>query len=245
MSENLLVNDKQIVVPGEILANDARIFRPGRGTVKTPDNQIQSVFVGLVQIRKQYINVVPLNGVYIPSVGDKVIARVEERTVVKWILDINAHCKGILRPRDAIERDSNRRGGRRRGKRMSPEEEMSLFDLGDVIAAKITSFSRTSEPDLSTLGKGLGKLKGGVIMKIPSPKIPRVIGRRGSMIKMLKDQTHCKISVAQNGRIWIRGRSRDDELLAVKVIEKIDREAHTSGLTDRIKEFIKNERKAN
>ena len=125
---------------------------------------------------------------------------------------------------------------------MSPEDEMKYFNVGDIISANIISFSRTSEPDITTVGKGLGRLSGGIIVEIPAPKIPRVIGRRGSMISLLKNETNCKLSVAQNGRIWIRGRNREDEFLALRVVQKIDEEAHTSGLTDRVKEYIENER---
>jgi len=40
----------------------------------------------------------------------------------------------------------------------------------------------------------------------PTPKIPRVIGRKGSMIRTLMDETRCRITVAQNGRICWLGR---------------------------------------
>jgi len=59
--ENLLVHDKQIVTPGEVLTTDVQTFRPGRGTIRDKD-VIKAVFVGLVQIRARFINVVPLNG---------------------------------------------------------------------------------------------------------------------------------------------------------------------------------------
>ncbi|GAB4310285.1 MAG: exosome complex RNA-binding protein Rrp4 [Promethearchaeota archaeon] len=245
--EHLKVVEKQLVTPGTLLTDVTDVYKPGRGTIRSAEG-IVSVFVGLVQLRKQFVNVVPLNGIYTPSVGDTVIGRVVERTVVKWIIDINSGYKGILRPQNAIDRGRDRggrTGGRSRGPsrpRLSPEEEMTYFNLGDIVAAKIISFSRTSEPDLTTIGKGLGRLNGGIVITVPAPKVPRIIGRRGSMIKLLKDEIGCTISVAQNGRIWIRGKNREDELLAIRTIQKIDREAHTSGLTDRVKEYILEQR---
>jgi exosome complex component RRP4 len=44
--------------------------------------------------------------------------------------------------------------------------------------------------------------------------------------------------VGQNGCIWFKGNNFEDEFLVLQAIEKIDREAHTTGLTDRVKEFL-------
>jgi len=59
---------------------------------------------------------------------------------------------------------------------------------------------------------------------------------------MLKQQLDVKCMVSQNGRIWLRGKSFAHERLLMDIIEKIEREAHTTGLTDRIKYFILNEK---
>jgi len=238
--ENLLVHDKQIVTPGEVLTTDVQSFRPGRGTVREKD-VIKAVFVGLVQIRARFINVVPLNGVYLPTVGDKVIGKVYEKTPIKWLVNINSNYVGVLRPQNAMDRDFKRQG-RRRSQEEQEADEMSQFKIGDVIAAKIISFARTSDPQITTLGKDLGKLTNGTLMEIPAPKIPRVIGRKGSMIHTLMDETQCRISVAQNGRIWLYGQP-ESIAVAKYIINKINEEAHTSGLTDRIKEYIAEEKK--
>ena len=84
---------------------------------------------------------------------------------------------------------------------------------------------------------------GGTMISIGPYSIPRVIGRGGSMIKMLKTLTKCNIFVTQNGRIWIRGENLELERLLIETIEKIATEAHTIGLTDRIQEFLENEKK--
>ena len=63
------------------------------------------------------------------------------------------------------------------------------------------------------------------------------------MIALLKNLLHCKIFVAQNGRIWIHGRNPESERLLIEVIYKIEREAHTTGLTDRVKAYIIKEKK--
>jgi exosome complex component RRP4 len=233
--ENLLVHDKQIVTPGTILTTDVSSFRPGRGTIRERDS-IVSVFVGLVQIRSRFINVVPLNGVYLPTVGDKVIGTVYEKTPIKWLVDINSNYVGVLRPQNAMDREFKRQG-RGRSQEEQEADEMDQFQVGDVLIAKVISFSRTTDPQITTLGKDLGKVTNGTLMFIPAPKIPRVIGRKGSMIRTLMDETRCRIVVAQNGRIWLNG-VPENVALAKYIIEKIHQEAHTSGLTDRIKEYI-------
>ena len=48
-----------------------------------------------------------------------------------------------------------------------------------------------------------------------------------------------QIIIGQNGRILINGKTRESEEIVVKVIKKIEAEAHTSGLTNRIQEFLK------
>ena len=79
------------------------------------------------------------------------------------------------------------------------------------------------------------KLIGGRIMKITPSKVPRVIGKAGSMIELIKDKTKCQIIVGQNGVIWLKG---ENEGLAAKTIYKIERESHTTGLTDKITAYL-------
>jgi exosome complex component RRP4 len=59
------------------------------------------------------------------------------------------------------------------------------------------------------------------------------------MINMILRETRCNVSIGQNGRILINGRSRADEEIVEKVVHKIEAEAHTSGLTNRIQEYLK------
>ena len=80
----------------------------------------------------------------------------------------------------------------------------------------------------------MGKFKGGIIVDIAPTKVPRLIGKKGSMINMIKDKTGCKIVVGQNGLVWVKGK-QDMEQIVKDTIKLIEKEAHTSGLTDRIK----------
>lgn len=234
---------RQVVTPGMTLSTDPRQI-PGRGTIKTKDNEIISLFVGIKDVRGKYINVVPLNGLYNPQIGDKVIARVYGKTPVKYLMDINSKFVGILKARDAVKRSSRSNHSKSMGTyRLSREDAMQVFKMGDLIICKVLSGSRIEEPELTALGQDLGKITNGTVISISPTKIPRVIGKKGSMISLLKSLLHSKIFVAQNGRIWIKGQTHEHERLLIEVIRKIEREAHTTGLTDRVKYYIIEEKK--
>ncbi len=234
---------RDVVVPGEVLTEDVKNFLPGRGTILNKEKtKIISLNIGLKQIKKNYINVIPLRGFYTPRPGDKVMAMIVDKNPVKYKCDINAKDFGQLKPKNTIKkgRSSGFRGGGR-----FPQEEVNTekFDIGDILVVKILSADRLNKPELTTVGKYLGKKVGGIVISIDPPKIPRVIGRNGSMIKMLKNLTNCNIFVTQNGRIWLKGEDIAHERVLIESINKIALEAHTVGLTDRMQDFIKNEKK--
>jgi len=168
----------------------------------------------------------------VPMVEDTVIGKVVEVTLGGWVVDIRAPYLAMLRASDALERP------------FKPQKDdlPSLFDAGDMLIAKIVAYDRTRDPLLTVLERGLGKITRGQIIEITPTKIPRVIGKQGSMISMLKQETGCQITIGQNGRILISGKSPEDERLAVMAIRKIEQEAHTTGLTDRVTEMLKKEK---
>ena len=104
--------------------------------------------------------------------------------------------------------------------------------------AKIYKVSRSNITDLSMKGPGLRKLKEGKIIQVTSSKVPRIIGKQGSMISMIKEKTNCQIFVGQNGIVWIKGEKVEDEVLATEAILKVEEESHNQGLTDKIKDFL-------
>ena len=245
---------REIVVPGQILGQKSKDLLSGYGTVTAPSGNIISLYVGFLQKRGKYLNVIPFKGRYLPHVGDKIIGKIFDKNVVLWKIDISSPYVSILRPSDAG--DPNRgdrrpdRGGRnggqevrRRFDRGGKKEDTSSLNVGDIIIAKVLRFDRTTEPALTTVGPDLGLIRGGFLIDISVPKIPRLIGKSGSMIKLLNSLTTCKIFVAQNGVVWVKGKKPEDERIIIKAIRKIESEAHTIGLTDRVKEFIDSELK--
>ena len=114
-------------------------------------------------------------------------------------------------------------------------------NIGDVIAAEIIAFDRVTGPFLGMKGRGLRRLDSGMILNISPAKIPRVIGRRGSMINMIQDILRIQTMVGQNGRIWIRTSNTEVMRLAIKAFKMIETQAHTSKLTDRVKTMLEEE----
>ena len=216
----LLVNEKDLVVPGQVLAENE--YYPGRGTFKE-DNRICSSFVGLVSVRNKKINVIPLQSKYIPKRGDVVIGEITDIRFSMWGLDINSPYTGLLPASEVFGKDKR--------------ELESVFDIGDVLLLRVVDVDEVKKVKLGLKGRGLGKFRDGILVYITPTKVPRLIGKRGSMINMVKEKTKCDIVVGQNGVVWIKGEA-GMERIAEKVILMIDREAHTSGLTDRVRELL-------
>lgn len=220
---------KELVTPGDLLAEGDYIA--GENTYKGND-KIYSTQLGLVDYEGRKVHVTALKAFYIPYVGDMVIGKVVEMGFSGWMLDINAPLLAMLRASDVLDRP------------FKPQRNdlSSIFNVGDLIIAKIVAYDRTRDPLLTVGEPGLGKITRGQIVEVTPTKIPRVIGRQGSMISMLKREIGCHITIGQNGVILVSGKNLESEQLAISAIQKIDQEAHTAGLTDRVMEMIRKEK---
>lgn len=213
----IYVEDKNLVIPGQILADDD--YYPGRGTFKEGD-KICSSLIGLVSLRNKKIRVIPLKSKYVPKKGDVVIGKINDVRFSMWDVDINSPYSGILPAFEVFGRDK--------------KELNKVYDVGDVLFLRVIDVDEVKKAKLGLKGRGLGKFKGGIIVDISPTKVPRLIGKKGSMINMIKNKTNCKIVVGQNGLVWVKG-NEDMEQLTREIIHTIEAEAHTSGLTNKIK----------
>jgi len=220
----LLVHDKVVVTPGEVIAEGMEYF-PGLGTYRHED-RILANQTGLLNIEGKVLKTTPLSGRYLPSRNDVVIGRVIDILMSGWRVDINCPYSAVLPLKDATF-DFIKKGA----------DLTEYFNLEDYILCKITQVTSQNLIDVSMKGPGLAKLKGGQFITVNAAKVPRIIGRKGSMVSMVKKATNCKIAVGQNGIVWINGEP-PAELIAVQAVKMIEREAHTSGLTERVKLFL-------
>jgi exosome complex component RRP4 len=230
MSE-FLVEKYQLVTPGDKLATGK--FKQGFGVFKEKASENTydyfSTLLGLVSVRGQTLSVIPLEGSYIPLENDLVIGIVANVGGRSWIVDIRGPYSGVLALTNVLDRDF------RPGPNFSPDK---YLNVGEIVLAKVISFDRTRDPMLTMHSRGLKKLTSGRLFEVDPVKVPRIIGKNGSMISMIKDATKSQIYVGQNGRVLINAPNFETEKIVIDCIDKIQKESHVSGLTDRIKALL-------
>jgi exosome complex component RRP4 len=217
-----MTNERKIVVPGETIAEGAD-FLPGEGTEKK-GKEIVAIRYGLAEEINRLVKVIPLSGIYQPRRGNIVIGKVENITFNGWVIDINSPENAFL-PLTEVPRYVNKYG------------LDEVMDLGDMVAVKISAVNKRGI-DVSIKSRGLGKIEEGIIIQINPNKVPRVIGKEGSMINLIKNETGCNITVGQNGLIWIKGNKIEDELKAKEAIFFVNSKVFVHGLTDEVKKWL-------
>ncbi len=221
----ILIKDKDIVVPGDVLA-EGMDYLPAGGAFREKDNIISSQ-LGLATVSGRLIRVIALNGRYVPKRGDNVIGRISTVAANNWFVNIGYADEAMLGLKEAVDEYVPR------GAELS-----NYYNVGDYILCKIVNVTKTKFIDVSMKGPGLRKLGIGRMIQVGSAKVPRIIGKAGSMIKLIKDLTDCIIIVGQNGLTWVNGIDPEKERIAIEAIKKIEENSHKSGLTDEIKKFL-------
>ncbi len=215
---------RRFVIPGEVV---------GRGNLRAETNvmrvgdKIVSTRVGMAEVAHDSVRVVPLSGPYIPRVDDLVVGKIIDYSAFAWEADINSCFFGILPAQSVFGRD------------YSPAKD-SLTDrlaVADMIAAKVIAFDRTRDPLLSISGPGLGRIPRGQTVKISPAKVPRLIGKKGSMIRAIEQGSNCRMLIGQNGVVVVVGAS-EDVLKAVKAVNLVEEQAHSPDLTERVSRVL-------
>jgi exosome complex component RRP4 len=213
---------RKYVLPGDKIIEGN--FRPLMNVIKT-GNAIIATRIGIAEAGRDGIKVIPLSGVYIPRVNDIVIGKITDHSSLSWEVDINSCFSAHLPAQDVFGRD------------FSPARDDMNRQLatGDLITARIIAFDRTRDPMLTVQDKDLGKIPRGELLKISATRVPRLIGKRGSMIQTIEQATQTRIMIGQNGIIVVTGKRLDGTQLAIRAIKMVEEEAHMSNLTQRIK----------
>lgn len=215
--------NREIVIPGQLLG-DIKTNKAGRGTF-IEDKKIYAERLGILNKTLNYINVTPLKGRYSPLEGDFVIGVIQETLTSSWLVDINAPYPALLHVNEV---PWNVEFG----------ETEKFLTYGDAVMAKILLVDESKKLQVTLNDRNLYKIKGGHIIDVEPSKVPRVIGKKGSMINLLKKYTRCRIFVGQNGRIWVDGDEKGIEEV-LHAILRIEDEALSFGLTDRIESMLK------
>ena len=222
--ESLHMKDKDVVVPGDLLASGMG-YLPSNGAYRDGD-KLYANRVGLLSVEGKVLKVVPLSGSYSPKIGDRLIGQVNDVLFSGWRVDLFGPYSAVLGVKDATSEFIGR------GANLA-----ELFGLGDLVVCKIVNVTSQKLIDVSLKGPGLRKLKGGRTINVNCAKVPRIIGKDGSMVGMINQATGVNIVVGMNGLVWLDG-APEGEVIAIETIRKIENEAHLSGLTNKIKEFL-------
>ncbi len=218
---------REVVLPGELLGE--RKGKKLSNGVYAEGDKVFAKVVGVPITTENEIRVVPMSGVYIPNINDKVIGIMTQVELSGWLVDINSPYIAFLPVSDGVDEfvDTHRMDISR------------FFDVGDVIFCKVSKVTKNKTIRVTMRSLGARKLYGGVILKVKPTKVPRIIGRGGSMVNLIKSKTGCLIYIGKNGVIWIRG---DNRAKAVEAILTVERESHTIGLTEKIEKMLEGER---
>ena len=212
--------DRQLVLPGDMLGTHVK---GGNGTFREGES-VYAACLGIRSTRDGFVSVIPLSGKYIPRRGDFVIGKVVEMTPSAWVLDLNSP---YVAPLPGSETPWDAQFG----------EAHKYMSMGDSVLVEIRDINEIGRVSVTMMGPNLHKLVGGQTIDVDATKVPRLIGRGGSMIGLLKRLTRCHIIVGQNGRVWLDG-TVEDVTIALAAIKKIEEDAHKLGLTDAVAAYI-------
>ncbi len=199
---------------------ERKIVLPGEkiaaGRVNAPNTYFHedatyAAVMGMVDEEGRYI---PLENRYRPVVGDIVVGVVTDVRHAGFEVDLNLPEGGFIPTRDV----------------------RLTLQLGDFVICRIKSVNEVGDVDLGEVRR----LPKGKIVEFPSAKVPRLIGKKSSMINLLKDYSGGDIMVGNNGYVWMS--EKCDMPLLLKTIKLIERKAHKSGLTDEVAGMLREEK---
>ena len=212
---------REVVIPGDLLNGHG--LKPGSGTFNE-GGRIYAARVGIVAERDGLVSVIPLSGRYVPRPSDVIIGKITDLGPSHWLVDINSPYPAPLNAKETpwmVEFGDTDR----------------YLRVGDVLLAEVVSVDEAMRVQLSMADSQFGRLTGGQIIEISPAKVPRLIGRGGSMVALIREFTNVRMFVGQNGRIWIDGDPADVHHAAY-VLRMIDERGPAPGLTDAVRAYL-------
>jgi len=182
--------------------------------VYTFNGKIYSDVVGMTDNESTTASVVPLKGFYVPKQDDIVVGLIVSELFSGFLVDINSFYFSFL----------------------SKERLREPLKRGSIVSVRISRVNELNEADVSDARV----FYGGEIFSILPVKVPRVIGKNASMLETLRRGTNSNIVVGRNGWVWAKGGNTS---LLSNALKRIENEAHTPNLTNKITEFLLKEKK--
>jgi exosome complex component RRP4 len=212
---------KVLVLPGDEIPD--RGLQPGFGTYRVGKRLYASV-MGYATWREPFVRIVPFAGRYVPKPHDVIVGIVQDVQKTFYLLDIGASRWAPLHTSGTPWEPG-------------PGELDQYLRIGDAVLVAVENLDATGKIGVTMKGNDLGKLSGGAIATISPAKIPRVIGKGGSMIHTITRLTGTRVAVGQNGRIWVEGPAEGIQRVR-ECLRMIEEEGQRTGLTERIEGFL-------
>ena len=214
---------RQIVIPGETIVSGDE-FLPSDGAYREGKDVVAGRY-GIANIFEKHVRVVPVSGAYYPRRGNTIIGTIVDITFNGWLINFGGAQNAFL-PVSEVPRYINK------------NEMREFLDFGESVIIKVWDV-KSRGVDVSMKMRGFGKIEGGMIISVSPNKVPRIIGKEGSMVNLIKDATGCDITVGQNGKVWVSGKDTDSEVTTKKIIEFIADNSTILGLTEKVEKLIK------
>lgn len=213
------------IYKGQAQRIDEKIIKDFRGYVAS--------LVGVAQISNKTIDLIPYKDIYRPVKGDYIVGVVVGYAPNGWFIDIGSYVKAFLPAADVLN------------KRFDPrKDELSkYFKIGDILGLYVSEVRRlgnllvTVKDVKKAKDKKLGRLSDYYIIKVWSTKLPRIIGKKGSMVKLLKEKLNGDLIIAQNGVILYKG-PYEKFVILNKIIALITAKTFATGLTEYVNDLI-------
>ena len=216
---------KRYVIPGDVITTAPLRLE---GNVVLDGKRVMATCMGLSDVSSDSVRVIPLAGVYLPKIDDLVLCTISLVSGNSWFANMDSCYQGMLLAQDVFGR----------GSYPTMEEMKARLDKGDLVYARIANSDRMREPLLSIMGENLGKIDSGELVKISPTKIPRLIGKHGSMIQTIEGATNATITVGQNGLVVVDCEESNGLLKAIAAIRMVEEQAHLADLTNKVKKML-------
>ncbi len=188
-----------LVAPGEDLG-DSGEYSAGHGVVAM-NGRLRAVKQGRKNTRDGTVSVEPRRTAYVPRPSDLVIGYIEGCTSNIWFIDIGAPFNAILPM--SLGPGKAAFGGTR-----------SLMDIGEAVLCRVQEVDETHSSVVTMKGTALRKIRTGNIEQVDPHLLGRITGSGGKALRQPKEDTDCRIIVADNGRVWVDGEF--DGIVAVR-----------------------------
>ena len=217
-------NSNRFVLPGDVISNGSSSLKQN---VILEGDKLVSTTIGFTENNDGAVDVIALTGLYTSEVDDLVIGKIVSHNSLSWEVDINSSYRAMLPASDIF------------GKDYSPSrDDLSLkLITGDIVLARIVN-SDSRRPLITINGQNLGKIDDGELIKISPAKVPRLIGKHGSMIQSIEESTGASITIGQNG--WVIFKSDNPISLknAIASIKMADLILHDDNLEEKIQNML-------